>query len=102
MADWHVGKDGFVTIEENKRLRMFGVVSQDKRLVNGCPTTLVTEARDIVVNGHAMLSYDLLIRPTGQSIIYIFETGGLEGSPPGPDLKEIENLRSTIRVVKTR
>ncbi len=102
MSDWHVGPDGFVTIESNGQFRFFSLRSQDKQLVGGCPTTFVTEARDLVVNGHPILSCDLLIRPPGQSIIYIFETNELEGSPPGPYLKEIENLRNTIRVVKTR
>ncbi len=102
MYGWQVGKNGFVTVKESKLPMIFPIVLQDKRLVNGCPTTLVAEASHLGVNDHSFLSYYLLVRPERQSIIYIFETNGLEGSPPGPDLKEIENLRNTIRVVKTR
>lgn len=92
---------GYVRIDmkREKKIIMGGVNKQESREVNGCPTTFVIEDSDIVVNDHVMQYYILFVRPRKQSVIYIFQTTGIEGMP-NPDLLELKAIRESIRVVK--
>jgi hypothetical protein len=85
-----------------KKIVLADVVSQEYKMVGDCPTTLVVEDGDLIVNGHSNQFYDLLVRPKGQTVIYIFEATGIEGTSPNPDLRELKAIRDSIRVVKAR
>ena len=107
MGGGYVNPRGYVSVDL-KRARaagtfiIAGVASQEYKMVGDCPTTLVVEDGDIVANGHAMQYYDLLVRPKGQSIIYIFQATGWEGTSPNPALRELKAIRESIRVVKAK
>jgi hypothetical protein len=104
LAGWFVDPQGFVRVDLKRAsgMVMAVVASQEPKMVGDCPTTLVVEDRDIVVSGHPLQSYDLLVRPPGQTVIYVFEASGIEGKSPNPDLRELKAIRDSIRVVKAK
>jgi hypothetical protein len=105
MSGLYVNNRGFPSVNldrERKIIVMAFVMFQEYKLINGCPTTLVIENGSLVVNGHSNQYYNLLVRPKGQTIIYMFQTYGLAGVSPNPGLTEIKAVRESIRVFTMR
>jgi len=104
IAGWFVDSRGFVSVDLKRvpRMVMAAVDSQQYKMVGDCPTTMLVEDSDLVVYGHPMQYHDLLVRPKGQTIIYVFQATSIEGDAPSPDLRELKAIQDSIRVVKTR
>jgi hypothetical protein len=99
MTGLHTDTKGFVTID-GIQLTLASVVSQEYKMIGDCPTTLVIEDSDLIINGHPMQYCDLLIRPKGQSTIYMFQTTKLEGEERHLSFLELKAIRESVRVFK--
>jgi len=104
MAGWFVDSSGYVSIDlrRSQGITMAAVASQEYRMVGDCSTTLVVEDSDLIDNGHPYQYYDLLVRPKGQTVIYVFQATGTEGTSPNPDLRELRAIRESIQVVRAK
>jgi hypothetical protein len=101
MTGWEMDKAGFVDIDVHrfKVTRAFDVVSQEKRLVGGCPTTLIVEALDTANPGDPSQAIYLVVHPKGGSMSYLFEAHGIEGEKSNQDVKELKAIRDSVQLV---
>jgi len=92
---WRVDKDGFVENDVRRAgsKAISRVVSQEKRLVAGCPTTLLVEDLEIVGSGYPAQSTLLVLHPRGGGISYLFEADGVKGEEDDPDVRELKAIR---------
>jgi hypothetical protein len=101
MSDWAVDKNEFVDINNRADdVRLFSVVSQEKRLVDGCPTTLIVENLDLITaDGRPAQAICLVLYPKGGSMSYLFETYGTEGETDNADVQELKAIRDSVEII---
>jgi hypothetical protein len=101
MIGWGLDRNGFVDIDTRRfsGMAMFGVVSQEKRLVADCPTSLIVEdLPDLTPAGHASQVVWLVLHPKGDSMSYIFSANGIEGEKDNPDVQELKAIRESVQL----
>jgi hypothetical protein len=100
-SGWEVDKDGFVDIDtRHQGYSIFSIVSQEKRLIGGCPTTRIVEDQTIV-NSLSRLPEEsrcLVLHPRGANISYMFNTFGIKGERDNPDVQELTAIRDSVQI----
>jgi hypothetical protein len=98
---WGSDADGFVDMDARRVTGAitFSVQSEEKRLVGGCPTTVIVLDQKTIVNGKRETVTYLVIHPKGASTSCVFAAYGSKGEKENLDVQELQSIRESVELV---